>query len=190
MSTTLTLDPKTSALVLIDLQNATASMALEPRSGAEVIAASKTLATRFRDAGAMVVLVNVTWAKDYSDWPALPVDMPPARPAGGMPQGADALVDGLWQPGDIRVTKRNWSAFHGTELDLILRRRSISTMVLGGIATNFGVESTARSAYELNYAVVVAEDACTSASADLHRVSITGVLPRIARVRQGAEIGL
>lgn len=190
MSEALTLDSKTTALVLIDLQNATVSMALEPRRGADVVATSKTLATRFRDAGAMVVLVNVTWAKDYSDWPALPVDMPPARPAGGMPQGADALVEGLWQPGDIRITKRNWSAFHGTDLDLHLRRRGISTMVLGGIATNFGVESTARSAYELNYGVVIAEDACTSASAELHRISITGVLPRIARVRQSVDIGL
>ncbi len=190
MSTALTLDPKTTALVLIDLQNATASMALEPRNSADVVATSKALAARFRDAGAMVVLVNVTWAKDYSDWPALPVDMPPARPAGGMPDGADHLVDGLAQPGDIRVTKRNWSAFHGTELDLLLRRRGITTIVLGGIATNFGVESTARSAYELNYAVVVAEDACASASVELHRVSITGVLPRIAHVRQSADIGL
>ena len=190
MSAPITLDPKTTALVLIDLQNATASMALEPRSGTDVVAAGKALATRFRDIGAMVVLVNVTWAKDYSDWPSAPVDTPPARPVGGMPEGADHLVDGLYQPGDIRVTKRNWNAFHGTELDVLLRRRGISTVVLAGIATNFGVESTARSAYELNYAVVVAEDACASASADLHRVSVTGVLPRIARVRQSAEIGV
>ncbi|WP_443749826.1 hydrolase [Asticcacaulis solisilvae] len=190
MSAALSLDPKTTALVLIDLQNAIAAMPLEPRSSADVIAASKGLADRFRAAGAMVVLVNVTWAKDYSDWPALPVDMPPARPAGGMPEGADRLVDGLFQPGDLRVTKRNWSAFHGTELDLLLRRRGIATIVLGGIATNFGVESTARSAYELNYGVVVAEDACASPTAELHRVSMTGVMPRVARVRQSADIAL
>src|SRR5262249_54637051 len=123
MSAPVSLDSKTTALVLIDLQNAVANQALEPRGGAEVVTAAKALAARFRDAGAMVVLVNVTWAKDYSDWPAVPVDQAPTRPAGGMPEGADQLVDGLAQPGDIRVTKRNWSAFHGTELDLLLRRR-------------------------------------------------------------------
>ncbi len=189
MSAPVTLDPKTTALVLIDLQNVIVAQPLEPRGSADVVASAKALAGRFRNAGAMVVLVNVTWAKDYGDWPAAPVDFPPPRPAGGMPDGADHLVDGLYQPGDIRVTKRNWSAFHGTELDLILRRRGVSTIVLAGIATNFGVESTARSAYELNYAVVVAEDACASPTAELHRVSVTGVLPRISRVRQSADIG-
>ena len=188
MSIPITLDPKTTALVLIDLQNAIVAQSLEPRSSADVVAAGKALAARFRDAGATVVLVNVTWAKDYSDWPAAPVDTPPMRPAGGMPDGADHLVEGLQQPGDLRVTKRNWNAFHGTELDLLLRRRGISTVVVGGIATNLGVESTARAAYELNYAVVVAEDACASVSADLHRVSVTGVLPRLARVRQSNDI--
>ena len=70
------------------------------------------------------------------------------------------------------ITKHNWGAFYGTELDLQLRRRGVGTIVLGGIATNFGVESTARDAYERNYALVLAEDAMTSMSADLHALAV------------------
>ncbi|MGO9757626.1 MAG: isochorismatase family protein, partial [Roseiarcus sp.] len=88
----------------------------------------------------------------------------------------------------IVITKRQWGAFYGTELDLQLRRRGIGTVVLAGVATNFGVESTAREAWQHNYAVVVAEDAVTSLSEELHRFSIDKILPRIARVRSTAEI--
>jgi nicotinamidase-related amidase len=86
------------------------------------------------------------------------------------------------------ITKRQWSAFHGTELDLQLRRRGIRNLVLGGIATNFGVEPTARDAWQLGYATVVAEDACTSLGAPLHEFAITATLPRVSRVRMVADI--
>ncbi|MGZ3298871.1 MAG: hydrolase [Asticcacaulis sp.] len=184
------LDPRTTALVLIDLQKAIVPMPLQPRSGQEAAAAAMTLARRFRDAGALVVLVHVTWAKDYSDWPLVPVDSPPVRPQGGMPDDADHFVDGLQHPGDIVVTKHNWNAFFGTDLDLQLRRRGIKTVVLGGIATNFGVESTARTAYEQNYALIIAEDCCASASAELHDMAVKSIFPRIARVRLSADIRL
>lgn len=181
-------DPKTTALVLIDLQKGIVPSPLQPRSGAEVVTASKALAERFRAAGAPVVLVHVTWAKDYRDWPATPVDQPVVRPEGGMPEGADHFVDALQHDGDIIVTKRNWSAFHGTDLDLHLRRRGIKTIVLGGIATNFGVESTARNAYELNYALVIAEDCCASLSADLHDMAVKSIFPRLSRVMQSTDV--
>jgi nicotinamidase-related amidase len=86
------------------------------------------------------------------------------------------------------ITKRQWGAFHGTELDLQLRRRGVATIVLAGISTNFGVESTAREAWQHGYAVVVAEDACTSSAPDLHKFAIEKILPRIARVRDTATI--
>ena len=181
-------DPKTTALVLIDLQKGIVPSPLQPRGGGEVVAASKALAERFRAAGAPVVLVHVTWARDYGDWPATPVDQPISRPEGGMPEGADHFVDGLRHDGDIVVTKRNWNAFHGTPLDQHLRRRGIKTIVLGGIATNFGVESTARNAYELNYAVVLAEDCCATLSAELHEMTLKSIFPRISRVMQSTDV--
>lgn len=182
------IDPRTSALVLIDLQNGILNMPLAPRSGAEVLATSQAVAQRFRAAGSTVVLVNVGWSADYADALHQPVDNPTVRPAGGMPAGWSELAEELTAPGDLRVTKHQWGAFHGTELDLQLRRRGIVTIVLGGIATNMGVESTARFAWEYGYRLVVLEDACSSFGTEMHQMSISAILPRIAQVRQSAEL--
>ena len=89
---------------------------------------------------------------------------------------------------DVVITKRQWSAFHGTELDLQLRRRGVTTVVIGGVMTNFGMGSTARDAWQHNYAVVVAEDACSSLNPDMHRFAVENILPRVARVRSSAAI--
>ena len=86
------------------------------------------------------------------------------------------------------ILKRQWGAFYGTDLDLQLRRRKLATIVLCGIATEFGVESTARDAYEMGYEQVFAEDAMTGRSADSHANSVTRILPRMGRVRGTEEI--
>jgi nicotinamidase-related amidase len=183
------LDPRTSALVLIDLQNGIVGMNLAPRPGPDVLAACRDLAARFRAAGGLVVLVHVGFAPDYADSLRQPVDAPMQRPPGGLPAGWADLAEGLAQPGDVTILKRQWGAFYGTDLDLQLRRRGIRTLVLGGIATNFGVESTARSAWEHGYAVVIAEDACATMSAELHEMAIRFIFPRIARVTTAERIG-
>jgi nicotinamidase-related amidase len=164
-------------------------MPLAPRSGADVLAAARVLAERFRAAGAPVVLVHVAWAADFADAPSARVDQPTPRPPGGLPAAWSALADGLAQPTDIVITKRQWGAFHGTELDLQLRRRGVRSIVLGGISTNFGVESTARQAWEYGYDVVLVEDACASGLAELHDMAIRHIFPRIARVVKSADIG-
>ncbi|MGR6431434.1 hydrolase [Rhizobium sp. PAMB 3174] len=185
------LDPKTTALVLIDLQKGIAlGRTLAPHSGDDVIARGKALATRFRKAGSPVVLVNVGWHADFGDGLKQPVEEPMARPAGGLPSDWSDLVDGLAEPGDLRITKRQWGAFNGTELDLQLRRRGIRTIVLGGIATNFGVESTARQAYELGHELVILEDACSTMSEDMHAFPFRYVFPRIARIATSATVEL
>jgi nicotinamidase-related amidase len=184
------LDPRKTALLLIDLQNGILNMPLAPRSGAEVLQTARQLAVKFRAAGAPVVLVNVGWSDDYADTLQQPVDHPTQRPAGGLPAGWSQLADGLAESGDLLITKRQWGAFHGTELDLQLRRRGISSIVLAGVASNFGVESTARFGWELGYHLVIAEDACTSFSAELHQLSMASILPRIAQVRQSSELQL
>ena len=180
------LDPKTSALILIDLQAGIVGMPLQPRSGPETLAAGKALAEKFRAAGAKVVLVRVDFAPDFADALQQPVDTPFR---GARPPGWSALAEGLAEPSDILIVKRQWGAFHGTELDLQLRRRGVTTVVIGGIATNFGVDSTARQAWERGYAVVIPEDACASVSAELHQMAITGIFPRISRVTKCDEIG-
>jgi nicotinamidase-related amidase len=182
------LDPRTTALVLIDLQNGVTAMPLAPRSAADVVRTATEMATRFRAATAPVVLVNVAYASDFGDALRQPVDQP--RPLTALPAGWTDLVDGLARPTDIRITKHQWGAFHGTDLDDQLRRRGITTIVLGGIATNFGVESTARQGWERGYALVIAEDATAATTAEMHAFSVEKILPRIARVRAAASIAL
>jgi nicotinamidase-related amidase len=186
----LTLDPRTTALVLIDLQKPIVGMPLAPYSGADVVAASKSLAENFRKAGALVVLVNVAFAKDMGDALRPPVDQPFQFPPGGLPADWADLVEGLAQPGDLRVTKHQWGAFFGTDLDVQLRRRAIKTIVVGGIATNFGVESTVEQAWERDYHVVVAENATSSRSAEMHAFSIGTMLPRLSRITKAENISL
>ncbi|MEO6848823.1 MAG: hydrolase [Chthoniobacterales bacterium] len=183
-------DPETTALVLIDLQNGIVSRPAEPRSGQHVVATSSKLAARFRTAGALVILVNVSFAKDLGDALKQPVDKPNPRPPGGFPEGWDVLAEGLAQPGDIRITKHQWGAFFGTDLDLQLRRRGIKTIILGGIATNMGVESTARQAYEHGYAVVLVEDAMAGLAAEMHTFAIEKIFPMMGRVMKSEEVEL
>jgi nicotinamidase-related amidase len=183
------LDPRTTALVLIDLQKPIVAMPLSPYSGDEIVSVCTGLAESFRKAGALVVLVNVAFAKDFGDALRTPVDEPFTPPPGGLPEDWAELVDGLVEPTDLRVTKHQWGAFYGTDLDLQLRRRGIKSIVLGGIATNFGVESTAEQAWERGYEVVIAKDATSSRTAEMYNFSIRSILPRLSRITTAANIG-
>jgi nicotinamidase-related amidase len=183
------LDPKAAALVLIDLQKGIlASAATEPHSAADVVARASALAARFRTASAPVFPVRVAFSADFADAPRQQVDEPTSLPPGGLPAGWSDLVEGIAAPEDLIVTKRQWGAFLGTELELQLRRRNIRTVVLGGVSTNFGVESTARQAWEIGFEVVIAEDLCASRKADMHDFAIQNIFPRLARVTTSAEL--
>src|SRR5579863_1037941 len=173
------LDAKTSALILIDLQRGVLAMPLAPHAAATVYERSRRIADRFRAAGALVVRVRVSFSRDLADALRSPVDQP--MKYGALPPGWDEFPEPP-HPSDVVITKRHWGAFYGTELDLQLRRRQIRAIVLGGIATNMGVESTARSAAEHGYELVVAEDLCSGGSAEMHAFSFTYILPRLARI--------
>ena len=186
----LNLPASTTALVLIDLQEGIVHRPeLAPRSGAAVAATGKALAEKFRSGAAPVVLVNVAFAADFGDALKQPVDRA-MHSAGGFPPNFSRLIDGLARPTDILVTKHQWGAFYGTDLDVQMRRRGIKTIVLGGIATNMGVESTARQAHEHGYDVVIAEDACTSLTAEMHAFSFNMIFPLLSRVVQAADLTL
>ena len=184
------LDPQSTALVLIDLQKGILGHTLAPTTADELLARGQALAERFRAAKATVVLVNVAFSADGGDMLRQRVDEAPAMPAGGFPAGWSEFPPGLMQPGDLLITKRQWSAFHGTELDLQLRRRGIRSIVLGGVSTQIGVESTARQAYEHGYELLIVKDATTSSVAEGHAMSMKHVLPRIARLVQSDDITL
>ena len=174
------LDPRSTALVLVDLQKGILGLPTQPYSGGEVFARGIELSERFRAAGAPVVRVRVDFGPSGEFLPPGKVD---AGHAGRtFPADFADFPDDPAGSGDLVVTKRHWGAFHGTDLDLILRRLGVRTLVLGGIATNMGVESTARSAHEHGYDVVVVEDATTGLGADLHEFAFRHIFPRIARV--------
>jgi Amidases related to nicotinamidase len=180
-----------TAFVAIDLQQGIVNRELAPYKSADVIANAAKLADAFRKNGAFVVLVNVT-SKDGKDTLKGIADQPMQWGRSMTPEEwarMSELVPELnRQQSDLIITKRQWGAFYGTELDLQLRRRGIDTILLCGISTNIGVETTARDAYQRGYNIIIAEDACTASSAEEHDNSKKFIFPRIARIRTTEEI--
>jgi nicotinamidase-related amidase len=186
---TLAIDPQKTALVLIDLQQGIVGRPVVPHSGPEVVQNSARLASRFRALGATVVLVRVAFHCDLKDFLDVPVDEPSGfDPSTFPPNWFDLTPEIGPLAGDIVITKHQWGAFYGTELDLQLRRRNVRTIVIGGISTNIGVESTSRSAYEHGYAQVFVEDAMASFSAEMHAFAVRNIFPRMGNVRSTEEV--
>ena len=164
------LDP-TAALVVIDLQKGIVGFpTVHP--AADIIARAARLAGAFRERGLPVVLVNVTAGapgRTDAGWPKF------ERPA----DWAELVSELAQDSRDHLVTKQRWGAFLGTTLDEYLRQRGVTQIVLTGIATSIGVESTARSAYDLGYNVALVVDAMTDRDVDAHRNSVDKVFPRL-----------
>ncbi|MBO2450239.1 hydrolase [Actinomadura barringtoniae] len=183
-----TIDPAT-ALVVIDLQNGVLTMPGDPFPTADVLARNVELANAFRARGLHVVLVRVTFAADGADAVPGRTDQSGTGSPRAFPEGWDRLSDQLaGHPEDIVVTKRNWSAFYGTDLDLHLRRRGVTQIVLTGVATSIGVESTARAAHEHGYHVTLATDAMTDRDGGAHTNSIEKIFPRLGETGTTADI--
>ncbi|MBI1359329.1 MAG: isochorismatase family protein [Alphaproteobacteria bacterium] len=165
-----TLDPKT-ALVVIDLQTGIAALpGVHPI--ADIAKKAGALAAVFRRHGLPVVLVNVTGGA--------PGRTEQQRRLGELPQGwADLLPELDQQPSDLTVTKKTWGAFPGTDLEAQLRQAGVTQIVLCGVATSIGVESTAREAYALGFNVSLALDAMTDLSAEAHANSVERIFPRL-----------
>ena len=179
------LNTKTTALVLIDLQKGVLARPLLPHPATTVYARSKELASRLRAAGGPIVWVRVSFASNFADAPRARVDQPSEMSS--LPAGWDEFPEAL-PPSDLMVTKRQWGAFYGTDLDLQLRRRGVNTIILGGIASSIGVESTARSAWEHGYELVLCEDLCSDLSEETHAHSFKYTFPRLARVVNSESI--
>jgi nicotinamidase-related amidase len=174
-----TLDPVT-ALVVIDLQKGIAGIPCA-HPLAEILAKAVALTKAFRTRGLPVALVNVAGA------PAGRTDSkrPPFNPPANF---LELLPELDQQPSDIVVTKYTRGAFHGTSLDMLLRRRGVTQVVIAGIATSSGVESTANAAYEHGYNVTLAIDAMTDPSLEAHNHSIERAFPKLGESGTTAEI--
>ena len=187
MTGSLSLDLTTTALVVIDLQRGILARETTPHANTDVRARAVTLVDACRKAGVQVVLVNVGFSADEKDRLAQPADSP--NPPGALPAGYSDLDPALGSHvNDLLITKRQWGAFYGTALDQQLRRRGIKTIILCGIATNFGVESTARDAWERNYELVFAEDAMAGMTPGAHEFAIKTIFPRLGRIRRTGDI--
>jgi nicotinamidase-related amidase len=177
----LNIDIGRTALVLIDLQNFNVQRELAPHTAEQVVGNCVLLAGEMRDRGGMVIFVRVL----LDELLALPADTPMKKPGtpAPPPEAVHFAAEAQVQATDHVVTKRQWGAFYGTELDQLLRRRHIKTIVLGGIATNYGVESTARAAFDQGYELVFAEDAMSTMQAEAHRFACDNVFRNMGRVR-------
>lgn len=184
MSETLKLDSKKTALVLIDLQNGIVSRDTKPYTPGEVMERSRMLADGFRSKGAPVVYVRVL----MSDFLSLPADEVMNLPK-DIPSVASEIAEAAgMQNGDVLITKRHWGAFAGTNLELGLRDRGVETVVLCGIATNMGVESTLRQGTGLGFAFVTVEDACSTFSQEMQDFAFTAIFPRLSNVRKTQQV--
>jgi len=168
-----------TALVVIDLQKGLSDYpTVHPFAG--VVANAARLARMFRRAGLPVVLVTVSFSADGGDVLRPRVDVRrPLTPGPDFDRIAPELGP---ERDDILITKRQQNAFYGTELDLQLRRRQITGIVLCGIATGSGVDSTARAAYERAYNITFASDAITDIDPAVHELELAKIFPRLGEV--------
>ena len=178
----LTIDPATTALVLIDLQRGIVAADTFPIKSMEVVARGARLAAASRDAGVTVILVHVDPGPDGILFPRVQADQPrpPTKPPADF---ADFVPELGRQPSDVVVTKHQPNAFYNTDLEVQLMRRRIRTIILGGISTNLGVEATARSAHERAYEQIFVSDVMASRDGEMHEHTVKRVLPTMGRVR-------
>lgn len=174
-----TLDPQ-SALIVVDLQKGIVDLA-GAGALAGVIQQSVALLEAFRRKGLPVVLVNVDGTP--------PGRTEQARRMADFPPGWTDLIPELnQQPQDHVVTKRTWGAFTGTDLEVYLRGRGVTQVVVVGVATSAGVESTARHAHELGFNVALAIDAMADLNLEAHQASITRIFPRVGETGTAQDI--
>lgn len=173
------LDP-TPALVVIDLQKGIVGLPLV-HTAAEIVDRSVQLARAFRERGLPVVLVNVSAAAPGR------TDLGPRNFS--FPPDWTELVPELEQhPSDHLVTKQRVGAFLGTDLDDYLRQRGVTQVILTGIATGSGVESTARSAHDLGYNVTFVVDAMTDRDPDIHRHCVEKAFPKLGETTTTSDV--
>jgi len=181
------IETSTTALVVIDLQKGVVGLTTEPHLATAVVANAAKLAQAFRKRKMPVFLVHVSFSADGEDRLRPLTDASPTS----FPRSADwaEIIPELGpEPGDFIIAKRQWGAFYGTDLDLQLRRRGINTIVLCGISTNFGVESTARFAYEYGYQQIFVEDATAARSKEEHELTMKTAFTRMGRIRKTEEV--
>ena len=191
--------PSRTAIILIDLQNDIVRNPNGPFYGSiaeqvkdrQVIEKVVRLTEGARSAGALIFYITVVRRKDYADVVNQISELvaagkaPPPKKQVSLIDGTHGarLVDELKpEPQDYVLVKKRRNAFHQTELDFHLRARNVTTLAIGGVATDLGVENTVRDAWDRDYNVIVLEDISVSAPPTAHDYAIANVFPRMARI--------
>lgn len=187
MATELNIDIPKTAIVVIDLQKGIASLPAEPNTSKVVIENTAKILAEVRKNNMPVFLVHVTPSPDMKDF-LRPVSETSFSMSNFDPSWSEYVPELNVQPTDFLITKHQWGAFYGTELDLQLRRRKIETIILCGISTNIGVESTARFAYEYGFNQIFVEDAMAARSKDEHTLSLKYIFPRLGLIKNTDEV--
>jgi nicotinamidase-related amidase len=171
MSSPLALDPKTTALLVMDFQSAIVEMVAAGEDG--LLARTARIVEASRKAGVRVIYVVVGFRAGYPEVSSRNASFGAIRESGRFAEGAagnEVHARVAPQPGEVIVTKHRVSAFAGTDLEMILRANGIDTLVLAGIATSGVVLSTVRHAADADYRLVVVEDCCADRDPEVHRV--------------------
>lgn len=165
-------NPRTLALLNVDLQNVfVEGFPVSAPDGPAIVARANRLSAVCRRAGALVVHTAHVTRADGSNAGVMGEIIPPVR-EGLIAKGSfpAALHSGLQvEPGDIVLEKPRFGAFHGTDLELILRSRGVDSVIITGIATNICAESTAREANVRDFRVFFTSDG--TATRDIGGVS-------------------
>jgi nicotinamidase-related amidase len=187
------IDPAKSALLLLHWQNELVKpegLLSAPLLG--ILAASGTVGhtqaalRASRERGVFVAYVNVGHRKGYPEMAANPAPLATALIK------SNAFIRGTWgaevieelepREDEVEIINCSTSAFIYTELDLLLRNRGITTVILTGLATNWVVESTARDAFNRGYCVWTLSDCCNSSSKEAHDYCLKNTLPMLGVV--------
>lgn len=176
-------DPATTAVLLIDLQEAfcspTGSMARQGRDISRSVSAAlkcDEMAAVARNAGIMVIWTRYCLRPDYRDGGWFTRELRPNLRANEALR-SDRTDSALWHeltvaPEDIVIDKPRMSSFYATSLEAVLRGEGITTLFIGGVTTSMCVESTVRDASQRDYRTFVVADACADWASERHQPAL------------------
>ena len=191
MTGPLSIDPRSSALLVMDYQIDILEKFMAPADPSEVLSVLPKLLAAARSASMLVIYVGVSFRPGYPEIsprnPTFSVIGQSGLFQAGSP-GAQTHSAVAPIKGEPVVTKHRVSAFGGTDLQTILQSRAVETLVLAGVHTSGVVLSTLRQAFDLDYRILVAGDCCADPDREVHDMLLSRVFPRQATVTSAAML--
>lgn len=191
MSETVSIEPKKTAFLLMDFQNFVLDNFLPPDVAAKVVERAGTLLAAARSAKMPVIHVTVGFRPGYPEISERNKLFSFLKGSGLVSPGSENVAiraDLAPLENEPVVVKHRIGAFTSTDLDRILRAQDIETLILAGVTTGGVVLSTVRQAFDLDYGMIVASDACVDNDIDVHAPLIDKILPQHATVLGTAQI--